>query len=69
MAIMIVTRPVDFWLGVDDLAATVRSALRLHPHLGLAVIFRSEWRNRLKIVVWDGAGLFMVYERRDQPPR
>ena len=65
MPIVIATRPVDFRRGHDGLAATVQNELGLDPHSGLTVIFRSKRGDRLKILVWDGTGLVMVYKRLD----
>jgi len=63
--IVIATRPVDFRRGHDGLAAAVQNELGLDPHSGLTVIFRSKRGDRLKILVWDGTGLVMVYKRLD----
>lgn len=65
MPIVIALRPVDFRRGHDGLAATVQAELGLDPHAGLTVIFRSKRGDRLKILVWDGTGLVMVYKRLD----
>ncbi len=65
MPIVIALRPVDFRRGHDGLAATVQAELGLDPHSGLTVIFRSKRGDRLKILVWDGTGLVMVYKRLD----
>ncbi len=66
MPIVIATKPVDFRRGHDGLAATVQRELGLDPHSGLTVIFRSKRGDRLKILVWDGTGLVMVYKRLDE---
>jgi len=63
LPIVIATRPVDFRRGHDGLAATVQNELGLDPHSGLTVIFRSKRGDRLKILVWDGTGLVLVYKR------
>lgn len=66
LPIVIATRPVDFRRGHDGLAATVQNELGRDPHSGLTVIFRSKRGDRLKILVWDGTGLVMVYKRLEQ---
>ncbi len=66
LPIVIATCPVDFRRGHDGLAATVQYELGLDPHSGLTVIFRSKRGDRLKILVWDGTGLVMVYKRLEQ---
>lgn len=63
MPIVIATRPVDFRRGHDGLAATVQNELGLDPHSGLTVVFRSKRGDRLKILVWDGSGLVLIYKR------
>ena len=66
MPIVIATKPVDFRRGHDGLAATVQNELGLDPHSGLTVIFRSKRGDRVKILVWDGTGLVLVYKRLDE---
>lgn len=63
MPIVIATRPVDFRCGHDGLAAKVQNELKLDPHSGLTVVFRSKRGDRLKILVWDGSGLVLIYKR------
>ncbi|WP_397541384.1 IS66 family insertion sequence element accessory protein TnpB [Roseovarius salis] len=63
MPIVVATRPVDFRRGHDGLAATVQNELGLDPHSGLTVVFRSKRGDRLKILVWDGSGLVLIYKR------
>ena len=66
LPIVIATGPVDFRRGHDGLAATVQNELGLDPHSGLTVIFRSKRGDRLKILVWNGTGLVLVYKRLEQ---
>jgi transposase len=63
LAIVIATQPVDFRCGHDALAAIVQTRLGLDPHSGLMVVFRSKRKDRVKILVWDGSGLVLVYKR------
>ena len=65
LPIVIATKPVDFRLGHDGLAATVQNELGLDPHTGLTVVFRSKRGDRMKVLVWDGSGLVMIYKRLD----
>ena len=66
LPIVIALRPVDFRRGHDGLAATVQNELGFDPHSGLTVVFRSKRGDRVKILVWDGTGLVMIYKRLDQ---
>lgn len=63
LRIVVATRPVDFRNGHDGLAAIVQNELRLDPHSGLVVVFRSKRGDRAKILLWDGTGLVLVYKR------
>jgi transposase len=66
LLILIATKPVDFRCGHNALALIVQTELKLDPHSGLTVIFRSKRGDRLKILVWDGTGLVLVYKRLEQ---
>lgn len=61
--IYLATEPVDFRKGMDGLAAIVQSEFDLDPFSGAIFIFRAKRTDRLKIVVWDGTGLVLVYKR------
>ncbi|MFS4439510.1 IS66 family insertion sequence element accessory protein TnpB [Paracoccaceae bacterium GXU_MW_L88] len=61
--IYLASRPVDFRKGMDGLAAIVQSEFDLDPFSGAIFIFRAKRTDRLKIVVWDGTGLILVYKR------
>jgi transposase len=63
LPIVIAIRPVDFRRGHDGLAATVENELGLDPHSGVTVVFRSKRGDRVKILVWDGTGLVLIYKR------
>ncbi|ULB09190.1 IS66 family insertion sequence element accessory protein TnpB [Cereibacter azotoformans] len=63
---MVATRPVDFRCGHQALALIVQNELKLDPHSGVTVIFRSKRGDRLKILVWDGSGLVLIYKRLEQ---
>jgi transposase len=65
-SILIATRPVDFRCGHRALALIVQTELKLGPHSGVTIVFRSKRGDRLKILVWDGTGLVMVYKVLEQ---
>ena len=64
--VVIATRPVDFRKGADGLAAIAQSALRLDPFSGLIIIFRAKRADRIKLLVWDGTGLVLIWKRLEQ---
>ncbi len=61
--IVIATKPVDFRKGHDGLATVVQNELGLDPHSGIIVVFRAKRGDRIKVLLWDGTGLVMVYKR------
>jgi len=63
LKIYMATRPVDFRRGMDGLAAAVQEMLGLDPFVGAAFVFRAKRADRIKILVWDGTGLVLVYKR------
>ncbi|MBM2352795.1 IS66 family insertion sequence element accessory protein TnpB, partial [Marivita cryptomonadis] len=78
--ILIATRPVDFRCGHRALALIVQTELKLDPHSGVTIIFRSKRGDRLKILVWEDEadqetvrgtvfptnGLVMIYKVLEQ---
>ena len=62
LPILIATKPVDFRCGHQALALMVQTELKLDPHSGVTVIFRSKRGDRLKILVWDGTGMVLTYK-------
>jgi transposase len=48
------------------LALIVQAELKLDPHSGVTVVFRSKRGDRLKILVWDGSGLVLIYKVLEQ---
>jgi transposase len=48
---------------MDGLAASVQEALKLDPFCGAAFIFRAKRADRVKILLWDGSGLILIYKR------
>jgi len=63
MRVLVATKPVDFRKGADGLVALVRQALGHDPFAGTIFVFRSKRADRLKILVWDGSGLVLVWKR------
>jgi len=63
LKIYVATRPVDFRKGMDRLAAIVQNEFELDPLSGALFVFRSKRSDRMKIVMWDGTGLVMIYKR------
>lgn len=61
--ILVATQPVDFRKGADGLAAIAQYVLREDPFSGTVIVFRARRRDRVKLLVWDGSGLVLVWKR------
>lgn len=63
---LVARRPIDFRCGHDRLAALVTQALAEDPFCGTIFVFRSKRADRLKVLVWDGSGLWLHDKRLEQ---
>jgi transposase len=61
--ILLATKPVDFRKGAHSLAALAAEALGADPFSGAVLVFRSRRADRIKILVWDGSGLVLVWKQ------
>lgn len=61
--IYLATKPVDFRKGIDGLVNYVAENFDLDPFSGAFFVFRSKGRDKMKIVMWDGTGLVLIYKR------
>jgi transposase len=61
--ILLATRPVDFRKGAHGLAALAAEVLQEDPFSGAVLVFRSRRADRVKILVWDGSGLVLVWKQ------
>lgn len=61
--IMLATKPVDFRKGAHSLAALAAEVLGADPFSGAVLVFRSRRADRIKILVWDGSGLVLVWKQ------
>ena len=55
-------QPVDFRKGINGLAALVEGSLGHDAFSGAIFIFRSKRADRLKMLVYDGTGMVLVYK-------
>jgi transposase len=61
--VLVATRPVDFRRGADGLARTVQAILQQDPFSGTIFVFRSKRSDRVKLLVYDGTGLVLIWKR------
>ena len=61
--ILLATRPVDFRKGAHSLAALAAEVLGADPFSGAVLVFRSKRADRVKILLWDGSGLVLIWKQ------
>lgn len=64
--VFVATQPVDLRRSFNGLFACVQQQLRLDPLSGHLFVFCNRTRNRLKILVWDGSGLWVCAKRLER---
>ena len=61
--ILLAAQPVDFRKGAHSLAALAAEVLGADPFSGAVLVFRSRRADRVKVLVWDGSGLVLVWKQ------
>ncbi|WP_297456927.1 MULTISPECIES: IS66 family insertion sequence element accessory protein TnpB [Pseudomonadota] len=61
--VWLVWEPVDMRAGIDRLSGLVQEALGRSPCDGTAYAFRNRRSSRLKLLVWDGNGVWLCQRR------
>lgn len=64
--IYVATGATDLRRSIDGLAALVRDPLKLDPLSGHLFLFRNRRGDRLKILLWDQSGFWVLYKRLEQ---
>ena len=64
--VWLVVEPVDMRLGIDGLSAHIQQALGRPPCDGTAYAFRNRRGSRLKLLQWDGTGVWLSQRRLHQ---
>ncbi len=60
------TGATDLRRSIDGLSAQVRDRLALDPLSGHLFLFRNRRGDRLKILLWDHGGFWVLYKRLEQ---
>jgi transposase len=58
--------PVDLRRGIDGLSALVQHTLGQQPGAGSVFVFRNASGNRIKVLLWDGNGVWLCQRRLHQ---
>jgi transposase len=61
--IWLVVELVDMRRGIDGLSMIVQQALAHSPCAGSAFVFGNRARNRIKVLLWDGTGVWLCQRR------
>ena len=61
--VFLAVEPVDIRLGIDGLSLRIQQSLGMAPCNGSAYAFRNRSGNRIKLVVWDGTGVWLCVRR------
>ena len=61
--VLLASRPVDFRKGAHALAALAAGVLGADPFSGAVLVFRAKRADRIKILLWDGSGLVLVWKQ------
>ncbi len=64
--IWIAVTPVDMRRGLDGFSGIVQQTLGHSPSAGPAFIFRNRAGNRLRLLLWDGNGVWLCQRRLHQ---
>jgi len=61
--VLLAARPVDFRKGAHGLAALAQQVLAEDPFSGAVIVYRAKRADRVKILVWDGSGLVLIWKQ------
>jgi transposase len=61
--IWLAVAPVDMRRGIDGLSMIVQETLGQAPCAGMVFVFRNKAGNRLRLLVWDGNGVWLCQRR------
>jgi len=64
--IFVALAPVDLRQSFNGLSACVQSVLAQDPLSGHLFLFTNRSRNRLKVLVWEGSGLWVCAKRLEK---
>ncbi len=64
--IYLATGTTDLRRSIDGLSAVVRDHFKLDPLSGHLFLFRNRRGDRIKILVWDQSGFWILYKRLEQ---
>ena len=64
--VYLAVQPVDMRMGIDGLSTLIQESICKPPCDGSAYAFRNRRGNRLKLLIWDGTGVWLCNRRLHQ---
>jgi transposase len=64
--VWLVVEAIDMRAGIDGLSVRIQNTLGRSPCDGSAYAFANRRRNRIKLLVWDGTGVWLCHRRLHQ---
>ena len=64
--VFLAVEPIDMRMGADGLSLLVQQGLGQTPGSGHAFAFRNRRGNRMKLLIWDGTGVWLCQRRLHQ---
>ncbi len=64
--IFVALQPIDMRKGFNGLYGHVQGVLQQDPLSGHLFVFTNRTRNRLRILFWDGSGLWVAAKRLEK---
>lgn len=64
--IFLATKPADMRKSVDGLFGLVQDVLQQDPFTGFLFVFRNRKSDRVKILIWDHGGFWVLYKRLEK---
>lgn len=61
--VWLAVEPIDMRAGIDGLTLRIQESLGRAPCDGSAYAFRNRRSNRLKLLIWDGTGVWLCQRR------
>lgn len=65
-SIWLAIEPVDMRIGIEGLSTRVQLTLGKTPGDGAAYVFRNRRSTRIKMLMWDGTGVWLCQRRLHQ---
>lgn len=66
LRVFVAVDPVDLRKSFNGLEGVVREQLEEDPHSGALFVFTNRRHSRLKILYWDGSGLWLLIKRLEK---